>query len=120
MREDARMKVWLSSIGPDDKVVICAIVRGEILFGLGKLAEGRRRVELETKAQRLFAALPCEQIPAIAGDLYAKVKLAQQKCGLSLHENDLWIAATAIAVGAALVSIDSDFQRLGMLTVVIP
>jgi len=30
------------------------------------------------------------------------VKLAQQRRGLSLDENDLWMAATALALGATL------------------
>ena len=120
MREDPRMATWLSSTSPDDRLLICAVVRGEILFGLGKLAPGRRRNDLETKAQSLFVALPCEPIPPAAGDYYASVKLAQQGRGLPLDDNDLWIAATALALGATLVSSDSDFQRLDMLSVVTP
>lgn len=120
MREDSRLASWLDSARPGDRVVICAIVRGEILFGPGRLPEGRRRVELETKAQTLFAALPCEPIPPAAGDHYASVKLSQQRRGVSLDENDLWIGATALAIGATLVSRDSDFQRLDILPVVSP
>jgi len=52
-------------------VVVCTIGRGEILFGLGRLAQGRRRTELEAKARNLFATLPCEPIPEAAGDYYA-------------------------------------------------
>jgi predicted nucleic acid-binding protein len=83
MREEARIVAWLSSVRPDDSVVICTIVRGEILFGLGRRAEGRRRADLETKAQKLLTLLPCEPIPLGAGDLYASVKLTQQRRGLS-------------------------------------
>jgi predicted nucleic acid-binding protein len=43
MRADLRMASWLSSIEPDDRVVICTITRGEILFGLERLAPVRRR-----------------------------------------------------------------------------
>ena len=56
--QDARMATWLSSIGADDRVVTCTIARGEILFGLERLAPGRRRTELEGKARKLFAAIP--------------------------------------------------------------
>ena len=66
MRADLRMASWLSSIGVDDRVVICTITRGEILFGLERLAPGRRRTELEGKALSLFAVLPCEPIPSSA------------------------------------------------------
>jgi hypothetical protein len=42
MREDERMTSWLSSIGGDDRVAVCTIVRGEVLFGVERLAQGRR------------------------------------------------------------------------------
>ena len=88
MRADARMASWLSSIGVDDRVAICTIVRSEILFGLERLAPGRRRSELEGKAGKLFAVLPCEPIPPAAGDQYAHVKVSQQRRGLPLDENE--------------------------------
>ena len=120
MREDPRVAVWFDSKLSDDRVMTCTIVRGEILFGLGRLSEGRRRAELEAKAQEIFAALCCEPVPAAAADLYASVKLAQQRRGLPLDENDLWIASTALAIGATLVIRDSDFRRLEDLPVILP
>lgn len=114
------MAAWLSSIGADDRVVVCSITRGEVLFGLERLAQGRRRTELEGKAWKLFDVLPCEPIPPAAGDQYAHVKNSQQRRGRPLDENDLWIAATALAIDATLVSRDSDFQRIKGLTVVEP
>jgi tRNA(fMet)-specific endonuclease VapC len=56
-------------------------------------------------------------VPEKAGDYYAKVKLSRQRKGLTLDENDLWIAATAIALDAVLITRDSDFQHLGGLKV---
>ena len=120
MRADARMATWLSSIGVDDRVATCTIARGEILFGLERLAPGRRRTDLEGKARKLFAAVPCEPIPPAAGDAYANIKVSQQRRGLSLDENDLWMAATALALSAILVSRDSDFQGIEGLSVVAP
>lgn len=120
MRGDLRMASWLSSIGVDDRVVICTITRGEILFGLERLAPGRRRTELQRKAVSLFAVLPCEPIPSTAGDQYANVKISQQRRGLPMDENDLWIAATTLAIDATLVSRDSDFRAVEGLAVVEP
>ena len=120
MRADVRMASWLSSIGADDRVAICTITRGEVLFGLERLAQGRRRTELETKAGKLFAILPCEPLPPGAADRYASVKISQQRRGLPLDENDLWIAATALVMEATLVSRDSDFQAVEGLALVEP
>jgi predicted nucleic acid-binding protein len=58
---------------------------------------------------QFLAVLHCEAIPERAGDFYAVVKAARQQRGLTLDENDLWVAATALALGATLVSRDSDF-----------
>jgi predicted nucleic acid-binding protein len=87
---------------------------------LGRLAQSRRRIELEAKAHNLFAALPCEPIPSAAGDFYANLKIAQWTRGAPLDENDLWIAATALAINATLVSRDNDFQGIEGLAVVAP
>jgi predicted nucleic acid-binding protein len=112
MREDLDMAAWLKSIRLSDRVVTCTIARDKILFGLQRMPEGRRRGDLEVKADKLFASMPCEAVPASAGDFYARIKLAQQRRGLPLDENDLWIAATAMAIGATLVTRDSDFKAI--------
>lgn len=118
MRADAHMGDWLSGIQEDDRVVTCTIVRGEILFGIARLAEGKRRTDLEDKACQLLGALFCKPVPERAGDFYAVTKLARQRHGLSLDENDLWVAATVVALGATLVSRDSDFAGIEGLPVV--
>lgn len=117
MREHPRADARLSNVTPTDRVAICSVTRGEICYGIERLPQGRRRQELEAKAAKLFAAILCEPIPDAAGDYYARVKLDRQRKGLALDENDLWIAATALALGAVLVSRDSDFQRVENLKV---
>lgn len=117
MREHPQLAARLATLAPTDRVMICPIVRGEIRYGIERLPQGKRRQELETKAINLFAALACEPVPEKAGDSYATMKLVRQQKGLSLDENDLWIAATAVSLGAVLISRDSDFQHLDGLTV---
>ena len=43
--------------------------------------------------------------------------LARQQRGLTLDENDLWLAATALALGATLVSRDRGFGGIEGLPV---
>jgi hypothetical protein len=63
------------------------VVRGEILYRIGRLGEGRRRTELESQAEALFRVVPCEPVPVSAAAIYASVKLDQERRGLSLDEN---------------------------------
>ena len=112
MRADPRIENWMAGLDQGDRVVTCTIVRGEVLFGIARLPEGRRRAELEETGSQFLAVLRCEPVPATAGDYYAAVKLARQQRGLVLDENDLWVAATALALGATLVSRDADFAGI--------
>ena len=96
----------------NDYLFTCTIVRGEILFGIQRLPIGRRRQILENQAINLFQGLPCLAVPKEAADDYAPMKNYAEQHGTPLSENDLWIAATAMALDAILVTADSDFQRI--------
>ncbi len=117
MRAHPKMDAHLAALPPEDHAIVCSIVRGEITYGVHRLPEGRRRADLQAKATRLFAVLRCDPVPPEAGDHYAQIKLARQQKGLALDENDLWIAATAVALGARLVSRDDDFRAIDGLEV---
>jgi predicted nucleic acid-binding protein len=118
MRAVPRIENWMAGLHQGDRVVTCTIVRGEILFGIARLPQGKRRTELEETGRQFLTVVRCEPVPERAADFYAVVKLARQQRGLTLDENDLWVAATALALGATLVSRDSDFRRVDGLPVV--
>jgi predicted nucleic acid-binding protein len=117
MRAVPRIETWMAGLDRGDRVVTCMIVRGEILFGIARLPAGRRRTELEETGRQFLALVRCEPVPERAAEFYAAVKLARQQRGLTLDENDLWVAATALALGATLVSRDSDFKGIDGLAV---
>jgi tRNA(fMet)-specific endonuclease VapC len=116
MRKHSRVEGRMSSLPVVERVVICPVVRGEILYGIEQLPQSRRRQILERQAAPLFAIIPCEPIPEGAGDHYARIKLTRQQKGLTLDENDLWLAATAMALNSLLITRDSDFQQIDGLT----
>ena len=118
MRAAPQVENWMAGLDRGDRIVTCTIVRGEILFGISRLPVGRRRTELEQTGLQFLEAFYCEPVPEGAGDLYAAIKLARQRRGLALDENDLWVAATALALNAALVSRDRDFAQIDGLSVV--
>jgi predicted nucleic acid-binding protein len=117
MRAHPRLDHRLATLSAEDIAAVCPIVRGEVMYGLARLPEGHRQAALAAKADALLAVILCIPLPPTAGDCYARVKIARQQGGLSLDENDLWIAATALAINATLVSRDHDFRRIEGLRV---
>ena len=115
MDEHPRVLAHADALSPIHLLVTCAIVRGEVLFGLERMPEGRKRRHLEVKAANLFEWIPCEPIPVAAGDVYARIKHDAETQGTPLDDNDLWIAATCLHLGARLVTSDTDFHRIKSL-----
>lgn len=105
----------MDEVAPTDKVITVVIVVGEILYGLERLPLGKRRAALEGAAKEVLTALTSIAVPTDASSHYAKTKTELTSRGLALDENDLWIAATALSVGATLV--DTDFANVTGLTV---
>ena len=113
MMEDLPIvKGRLDSLTVLDYSFTCPIVKGEILFGINRLPVGKKRQDLERKADDLFAKIPCDPIPENVGNVYAQIKVALRQQGTPLDECDLWIAATALALDAILVASDSDYERI--------
>ncbi len=113
--ENARVVGCLAKLDVYNRIITCTIVRGEVLFGLARLPSGKRRTELEEKASKVLTRIQCESVTPIVADAYASIKAARTKRGLPLDDNDCWIAATAISMGATPVSRDRDFQQIAGL-----
>ena len=112
-----RVVARAGSLGPGDRLVVCAVVRGEVLYGLGRMPHGQRRRNLEARTAHLFTGIPCEGLGDGTADEYARIKLDCERNGTPLDENDLWIAAATVERGAVLVTSDTDFQRVsGLMT----
>lgn len=115
MQQHLKVRAHIASLSSSDRIIICTIVRGEVLYGIERMPTGKKRRDLETKALNLFAAIPCEPVPESAADHYAHIKREVERKGTPLDENDLWIAATAQALEAVLISSDKDFQKVKAL-----
>ncbi len=114
MADDPKVKARLA-LQPN--IITCAIVRGEVRYGLERLPIGKRRTDLEHKAIMVFASLPIVPITSAVGDIYGRSRRSLELQGFNLSDNDLWIAATALSLGAVLVSNDQAFSRVPGLTV---
>jgi predicted nucleic acid-binding protein len=98
-----------------DDVVISVTVRGEALYGIGRLPAGRKRDDLAAKLHHVLARLRCMELTSAIADEYARLRIEQERTGALLDANDLWIAAAARAHDATLVTRDTDFARVAGL-----
>lgn len=115
MAEHPQVKARL--VAQPGRLATSAIVRGEIRYGLERLPVGKRRADLETKANVILAALAIEPITAAAADIYGTLRRTLELQGRNLSDNDLWIAAAALTLGAVLVTNDQAFRHVPGLAV---
>jgi predicted nucleic acid-binding protein len=94
------VKEFLLFLAPADRVVIYTIVRGEIRYDIEQLPQASAGKIWKVKRDLYSLLFRASQFSEAAGDHYARIKLARQQKGLVLDENDLWIAATALALDA--------------------
>jgi tRNA(fMet)-specific endonuclease VapC len=117
VQENETVGEHLDQLGSADRVVICTIVRGEVLYGVQRMSAGKRKDEITEKLSNILTGFRCEPLPEGVADRYAVLKRSRQSMGLSIDDNDLWIAATALLLGAVLVTHDDDFQKINELNV---
>ena len=111
VRQDATGRYLLQQYGLDQRAerpVLPSVVEGEIR-GLARCwnwgdARFKRLDEILAELVRVNAGLP--GIVEAYADLYYE----DQRGGQNTGENDLWIAATARATQAVLLTLDQDFS----------
>lgn len=94
-----------------------AVVVGEVRFGVVRLPAGKRRTDLEARARRILSAVKVEPVTEPIAERYGDLKAVLEARGLNLADNDLWIAATALALNHTLVTRDAIFTQIPGLMV---
>jgi predicted nucleic acid-binding protein len=115
MRDHPQVKARVANYS--DPVVTSVIVAGEIRHGLSRLPPGKKHSELEGRAQGVLTLLHVEPVIEATADAYGRLKATLESQGLTLNDNGLWIAATALAQGNLLVTRDQIFSRVAGLQV---
>src|SRR5664279_4895234 len=91
-----------------------SITLAEILYGIARLPDGRRRELLRTTASEVFAAFEDQVLPfdSSAATLYAEVVGGRDRLGLPIDGFDAQIASICRAHGATLATRNlKDFQH---------
>ena len=90
MRDLAPIKARIAKY--TDPVVTRVVVVGEIRYGLDRLPAGKKRTDLEARAQHILASLRIEPHTEQIAYAYGRLKATLESQGLNLDDNDLWIA----------------------------
>ena len=108
---------WLDSLAASD-VATTAITAAELLYGVARLPDGRRKTELSAAVHGLLSddfggrVLPFDQL---AAGRYAEVVSRREQLGQPIGTADAQIAAICSAVGATLATRNiADFKDTGI------
>ena len=92
-------------------IIVCVTVLGELLGGF---AAGERESKNRSELTQ-FLNTPRVKVvfsTTATADLYALVYAALRRKGQPIPTNDLWIVASSLEHGAALLTFDAHFQNI--------
>ena len=114
---EAAVLAWADQLDPD-AVGITAMNEAEILHGLARLADGRRRAALQQRWENLVAALFAGRVfpfDRAAAHWYAALLQQRSRIGRPMTTADAVIAATALALEATLATRNTaDFEGIDL------
>ena len=92
------------------EAAISVITYGELHYGAEKSRDRERALDL---LRRLVALLPVLPLPEQAGEICGAVRADLERRGEVIGNNDLWIAAHALAAGLVLATNNQrEFARI--------
>lgn len=92
-------------------IIVCVTVLGELLGGF---AAGKRESHNRSELTQFLNTPRVKVVSSTiaTADLYALVYSALRRKGQPIPTNDLWIAASSMEHGAALLTLDAHFQNI--------
>ena len=107
-----RLSQYLSS-----DIVLCSVVLGELLFGVGRSGAAHRagNLALVVGLRQQYVSLPFDDL---AAEEYGRIRAHLAALGTPIGPNDLMIAAIALANSLILVTHNTaEFRRVPGLTI---
>ena len=92
-------------------ILVCVTVLGELLGGF---AAGQRESANRSELTQFLNSPRVKIVPVTeaTADLYALVYATLRRKGQPISTNDLWIAASSLEHGAALLTFDAHFKNI--------
>jgi len=97
------------------EAALSVITYGELLYGAARNAQGEKALE---RLRALISVIPPLPLPESAAEIYGAIRAELERRGEMIGNNDLWIAAHALASGLILVTNnEKEFRRVRGLKV---
>lgn len=94
---------------------LSVITYGELRYGAEKSSSRDRAIR---DLEQLAAAIPILPLPDDVADAYGRIRARLESKGLTIGNNDLWIAAHALAADLTLVTNNErEFRRISGLRI---
>lgn len=107
---DLKLRAWLVGLGATP-LATSAVTIAEIVFGLARLPEGKRRSDLMERFDAMIfgpTTVPVLGLDAQAGRLAGEFRALRESLGLGSSPSDMMIAGVAMANGASLATRNVD------------
>jgi predicted nucleic acid-binding protein len=108
---------WLAN-QPRASLFTTTVTRGEILYGIRLLSDGKRRRGLWDAAKKIFDDDFADQVLSFdsdAADMYAEIAASRRAAGKPISQFDAMIIALARSRGASLATRnEKDFEDCGV------
>lgn len=97
---------------------ISAITVSELFHGVRRADSEKRRIKREAYVEKLLGIFPVYPFDTAAARIHARLWAGLAKKGISVGAHDLIIAATALALGFSVVTLDMrDYAKIKELTI---
>ena len=93
----------------------CTVVLGELMYGDAKSAHV---VQNKQNAKSFCSRYPLLGVSNIVAEFYGEIKKDLLSHGNVMPENDMWIAATALANDMTVITRDKHFEHIQNLMVI--
>ncbi len=108
----------VAALHTTESILLPTVVIGELLYGFYK----GRHTQVNEQALRDFmsqARVSIVPVNFATAEQFGALKFRQVASGQTVTENDLWIAAVCLQLNQPLLTLDSDFERIAGLEIVV-
>lgn len=111
--ENPNVVAHITALEPEDRGYISFATVGEWEYGYYNTLNLPLRSKIRTTGDRAFDYLSgVIQSSQDINSIYGQIRAGLRRAGTMIPLNDVWIAATALAIGATLVTHDNHFQHV--------